>query len=371
MEIDIALLDADPWIDVETFASEEALLADAVHSIASGKVVAWFQGRSEFGQRALGARSILADPRNVTLRGLINEKVKEREWYRPLAPSVLDEHVGEWFVGVKNGENASPYMSLIATMQPEKASLVPAVCHIDGTARLQTVTKTEAPLYHRLLTAFFKVTGVPMILNTSFNRKSQPIVETPAQAVETLLQSESIDHLYIGMRKVTARPFPFSVDASESESASAGKEELKEISEPNEQESTVSLCGSPIYLSEITSSSEVTDREPLKIRIQAGRSVGQGDEEMGNEAAPAWITLPSALHLDVLQLLQVTDTITEDDFDDDEAMEEVPVDLSVSELLTALRAVETGENSDVEKLSWSELKDALLWLYRHQLVSFL
>lgn len=384
--IEAALLDADPWLDVEHFDTSEALVEDAADSIAAGKVVAWFQGRSEFGQRALGSRSVLADPSVQELRRVINQEVKQREWYRPLAPSVLDEHVGEWFEKLRSGENASPYMSLTATVRPEKIARVSAVCHIDNTARLQTVTKTDAPLYHRLISAFFRLTGIPMVLNTSFNRKNQPIVETPAQAVETFLLSDRIDHLYIGLKKVTARTSPFTKKGETTHGVCT--------TEPTESESALFVCGSPIYLSEVTSNSAAAaETEPMKVRVQAGRSLGAADEELGEEAPPAWTTLPSAVHLDILQLLQANDELldahsSEDGDQGAEAKEESALalasesdvfssDLTVGELFEALRAIEAdvlggcgSSNSSSEVLTWPVVRDALDWLNAHQLVSF-
>ena len=144
--------------------SLEDILVDSVADrISQGQVIGWFQGRSEFGQRALGHRSILADPRSASARSFINTYVKQREWWRPLAPSVLDEFAGDWFEGLQNHGNASPFMSLTATLKEDKAAEVPSVAHIDGSARLQTVTSEDSPLYHKLISAFYKKTGVPMV----------------------------------------------------------------------------------------------------------------------------------------------------------------------------------------------------------------
>lgn len=132
-EIETVLYDMDPWITVESFENEDVLISTAVEDLANGHIIAWYQGKSEFGQRALGSRSILADPRKKEYRIIINEKIKEREWYRPLAPSVLDEYAGDWFIELENNQNASPYMSLTATVLPDKRELVPAICHVDHT----------------------------------------------------------------------------------------------------------------------------------------------------------------------------------------------------------------------------------------------
>src|SRR3990167_1102633 len=136
--------------------------------LAKGAVIGWHQGRMEFGQRALGNRSILADPRNAAMKDRINQSVKHREAFRPFAPSVLAEHAAEWFEGVP--ANGVPYMELALPVRPEKRGLIPAVTHADGTARLQTVTAEANPRFHALLMEFHRLTGVPMLLNTSFNQ---------------------------------------------------------------------------------------------------------------------------------------------------------------------------------------------------------
>lgn len=144
--------------------------------IAQGKVVGWFQGRSEFGPRALGNRSILADPRLPTMRDRINSQVKRREWYRPLSPSVLAEKSSEWF----DWQGDSPYM--LFTANCPRAAEIPAVVHVDGSARMQTVTEAMNPHYYRLIQAFEAKTGVPMVLNTSLNVDGEPILETAEDA---------------------------------------------------------------------------------------------------------------------------------------------------------------------------------------------
>jgi carbamoyltransferase len=145
------------------------------------KVVALYHGRSEFGPRALGHRSILADPRRGPMRDWINARVKEREWFRPLAPIVLIEHADRFF----DIRRPSPFMQFAAPVQREAAQIIPAVTHVDCTARLQTVGPGDDPFLRSLLQAFARRTGVPVLLNTSFNRKEEPIVETPAQAIES------------------------------------------------------------------------------------------------------------------------------------------------------------------------------------------
>jgi len=153
--------------------------------LAAGKVVGWVQGRSEFGPRALGNRSILADPRDPGMKDRVNGRVKHRQPFRPFAPAVLAERAGEFF----EGEEESPFMLLVKRVRPEARGRIPAVVHADGTARVQTVRAEENPRFHALLLAFGERTGVPVLLNTSFNLRGEPIVETPEDAVEAFLVS--------------------------------------------------------------------------------------------------------------------------------------------------------------------------------------
>ncbi len=161
--------------------------------LANGKIVGWFQGRMEFGPRALGSRSILADPRDPEMNAKVNNAVKFREWWRPFAPSMLAERAGEYL------ENASdsPFMILTFPVKPEKRSVIPAVTHVDGSARPQTVEEDVNPLYWRLIREFEKRTGVPVIMNTSFNLRGEPIVCSPTDAVRTFFSS-GMDALVLG-----------------------------------------------------------------------------------------------------------------------------------------------------------------------------
>lgn len=168
--------------------------------LASHHVVAWVQGGSEIGPRALGQRSMLADPRHPDIRDYLNVVVKHREPFRPYAPSVLREHAGRWFE--LTGD--SPFMLLVPRVRDERRDLVPAITHVDGTARVQTVDAEVNPRYHEVISAFHELTGVPLVLNTSYNDAGEPIVETPEDAVRTFLNTE-IDHLYIGPYLVSKR----------------------------------------------------------------------------------------------------------------------------------------------------------------------
>jgi carbamoyltransferase len=180
-----------PQFSVEKM-SESDCVAFAASDLAEGAVLGFYQGRMEFGPRALGHRSILADPRRPEMKDVLNRRIKHREPFRPFAPSVLIEEAGRWF---ERGTPA-PSMLLIDRVRPEKRELVPAITHADGTARLQTVSSETSPLYHALLSAFFARTGVPMVLNTSFN-EHEPIVCTPAEALACFLKTH-IDVLVLG-----------------------------------------------------------------------------------------------------------------------------------------------------------------------------
>jgi carbamoyltransferase len=202
LEIKEAIKDAAPWLDVEAVRNEDRRLEIMAQEIESGGVVAWYHSRSELGPRALGHRSILADPRKKGLVRFINEHVKNRESFRPFAPSVLAEEASNWFDLGDNmcDDNVSPFMSLTAYVKKSKRAQIPAVTHVDGSSRLQTVTKEAEPLYHKLISTFFGRTGVPLVLNTSFNTlPGEPIVETPKNAIRSFLCSMgSIEMLVMG-----------------------------------------------------------------------------------------------------------------------------------------------------------------------------
>jgi carbamoyltransferase len=169
--------------------SEKVNITEVAQAIADGKIVGWFQGKSESGNRALGNRSILADPRNTNIKDIINSRIKLREDFRPFAPSVLVEHYKEYF----DTTQPSPYMSRI---MPVTSDAIPGVTHVDGTARIQTVQREFNPRYYDLINAFYALTGVPMLLNTSFNCQ-EPIVETPEDAIATFNKC-GLDILVIG-----------------------------------------------------------------------------------------------------------------------------------------------------------------------------
>ena len=203
-EVGATLAAASARLESEDFkvwrASDERELARwAAERIDSGEVLGWFQGRMEWGPRALGNRSILADPRRGDVRELLNLKIKLRERFRPFAPSVLREEVGHWFT--QDGD--VPFMLEIWDVAPDKRAQVPAITHVDGTGRLQTVEKSTNPRYHALIEAFRERTGVPMVLNTSFN-ENEPVVCRPEEALDCFLRT-GMDALVLGDRIVERR----------------------------------------------------------------------------------------------------------------------------------------------------------------------
>ncbi len=167
--------------------------AAAAEFLSEGKILGWYQGRMEFGPRALGNRSILADPRDPEMNAKVNNAVKFREWWRPFAPSFKKEAAPEYLESAYD----SPFMILTAQVRPEKRSVIPSVTHVDGSARPQTVEKEINPLYYRLIDEFGKRTGVPVIMNTSFNLRGEAIVNTPTDAIRTFFSS-GMDALFLG-----------------------------------------------------------------------------------------------------------------------------------------------------------------------------
>ncbi len=180
-----------------TTLSDEALVACSVERLVQRDALGWFQGRMEFGPRALGSRSILADPRDPNAQSTLNLKVKFRESFRPFAPAVLAECAAEWF----ELDVESPYMLLVASVRPEHRSDIPAVTHVDGSARIQTVDQATNPRFHALLTAFGARTGCPVLVNTSFNVRGEPIVCTPEDAfrcfMATAIEAMSIGNCFL------------------------------------------------------------------------------------------------------------------------------------------------------------------------------
>lgn len=182
----------------EQMEDEEKLLGFVVDRLTEGKVIGWFQGRFEWGPRALGNRSILADPRRGEMKDIVNTKIKFREPYRPFAPSVLIEKAEDYFELSRPAHHyPSRFMLYVVPVKENKRNTIPAVTHVDGTGRLQTVERATAPRYYRLIERFGEATGVPVVLNTSFNLRGEPIVNTPIDAFRTFTASE-MDVLVLG-----------------------------------------------------------------------------------------------------------------------------------------------------------------------------
>jgi carbamoyltransferase len=187
---------------VHRLDDEKDLVETAAEAIAAGLVVGWFQGRMEWGPRALGNRSILGDPRRADMKDILNLKIKRRESFRPFAPSVLREKVADWFVR----DDEVPFMLQVIAIRPERRGQIPAVTHVDGTGRLQTVDQAGNSRYHALIEAFFRLTGVPMVLNTSFN-ENEPVVCRPEEALDCFLRTK-MDLLILGNHVVSRNVSP-------------------------------------------------------------------------------------------------------------------------------------------------------------------
>jgi carbamoyltransferase len=177
---------------VRRIVDDKVLLDRTAHAISDGLVVGWFQGRMEWGPRALGHRSILGDPRRADMKNILNLKIKRRESFRPFAPSILREAVADWF----ERDDDVPFMLQVLPVRPERRQEIPAVTHVDGTGRLQTVDRETNPRYYALIDAFRRLTGVPMVLNTSFN-ENEPVVCRPEEALDCFLRTK-MDILVLG-----------------------------------------------------------------------------------------------------------------------------------------------------------------------------
>lgn len=264
------------FLRVESLNSMEEVVDVTANLLSEGKEVAWFQGRSECGPRALGMRSLLADPRNVSMIKHLNN-VKCREAFRPFAPSVLAEDVHDWFDGLTSACD-SPFMSLTVPVRPSKRDQVPAICHIDDTARLQVVREADNPWYYRLIQAFSRLTGVPLCLNTSFNIRGEPIVESPEGAVLSFLSAgDGVARLILGKNVIRRRKFPADDD--------------DEGVQPFDPALVIAKKVEGILLEEVLSDSETGAAR--RVRIAKGT----------NEGVPHWIELESELDLLLLGLI--------------------------------------------------------------------
>ena len=202
-EEDIASAIARQGLPAQRIDNADRLLQEAATRLVQGEVIGWYQGRCEWGPRALGNRSILADPRRKDMKAIVNRKIKFREPFRPFAPSMLDRRVHE-FVEYPEGKSLFPakFMLAVCPIRPEQRDKIPAVTHVDGSGRLQVVERSTNPLYYGLLEAFEAQTGVPVVLNTSFNLKGEPIVNRPEEAISTFLRSD-MDTLVAGPFVIT------------------------------------------------------------------------------------------------------------------------------------------------------------------------
>ena len=176
---------------------DDELMRQTAAIIAEAKILGWYQGRAEWGPRALGNRSIVADPRRPEMKEILNSRIKHREIFRPFAPSILAEKTGQWF----SKSHPSPFMTLAYSVLPDKRDKIPAPTHVDGTGRLQTVTAEANPRYHALISEFERQTGVPVVLNTSFN-DNEPIVCRPEEALDCFLRTK-MDALVLGNFLIT------------------------------------------------------------------------------------------------------------------------------------------------------------------------
>ena len=182
------------WVKADSF---DALCRQVAERLAAGEVVAWFQGRMEFGPRALGSRSILADPRDPGMRDRVNSLMKKRENFRPFAPVVTSDAAQQYFEIAPGGEETFAHMLFVTQVRPAYRQTLPTVTHMDGSARVQTVTEEHNPRLWKLLKAFERITGLPIVLNTSFNVKGEPIVCTPREAINTFRKAR-LDALVLG-----------------------------------------------------------------------------------------------------------------------------------------------------------------------------
>ena len=183
--IETKKLNTNNSFEIKNMNNTNELCKDVANHISNGKVIGWFQGRMEWGPRALGNRSILGDPRRKNMKDILNVKIKRRESFRPFAPSILEEYSKDWF----NIDDKVPFMMKVYQIKDNKKELIPAVTHVDGSGRLQTVNKEQNEKYHMLINEFFKLTKIPMLLNTSFN-ENEPIVCKPEEAIDCFLRTK-------------------------------------------------------------------------------------------------------------------------------------------------------------------------------------
>lgn len=201
-------VETDPDLSADVIHDETILVRRTAEAVARGEVIGWFQGRSEWGPRALGNRSIVCDPRRADMKDILNLKIKRRESFRPFAPSILREAVGEWF----ETDYDVPFMLQVYQIREEQRAKIPAVTHVNGSGRLQSVSQSQNERYYKLIEAFGVLTGVPIVLNTSFN-ENEPVVNTPAEALDCFLRTK-MDVLVMGNFFISRKPGPGAVASS-------------------------------------------------------------------------------------------------------------------------------------------------------------
>jgi len=284
----------DRWGDFVTFDYHNDVELETAARLAEGQVVGWAQGRSEFGPRALGNRSILADPRREANRERINAMVKKRESYRPFAPSVLEEAAHDIF-DLSAGTDEYEFMLFIVTVREEMRPILPAITHVDGTARVQTVSRTENPRFWKLIHAFGELTGVPVLLNTSFNNNVEPIVDSAEDAIVSFLTT-TLDLLVVGdftvSRRVPERTSRLALRASLPPYVSVAK--TRRFVSPDRAAVTAELklthgfdTGEPISL-ELADRLIALDGEQSLAGLLGGRALSNGHDPLLDEVERLW-----------------------------------------------------------------------------------
>ena len=259
-----------------------AVIEYAAQALANGEVIAWCHGRAEVGARALGHRSILANPTLPGMHSRVNI-IKQREQYRPLAPSVLAEHASKWFEGVPHN-NGSPFMQITATVKDDARDKVPAITHVDGSARLQTVEEGDSPLYYALIAAFAALAGVPMVMNTSFNLANMPIVESPADAISCFLDADPDLSILVLYGRIFRRKL-FPTDPEDAAYAFPTPQRTfvsRTMASPDGEPLRVEVLVEGIWI-------ELADELELEVleRCSSGGGVGSGGGGGGSSAAEA------------------------------------------------------------------------------------
>jgi len=349
MEIREAIEAASPWLQIDPIKDDDRRFEIMAREIESGGVIAWYHSRSELGPRALGHRSILADPRKKALVRFINEHVKKRESFRPFAPSCLAEEASNWFDLGDNdfNDNVSPYMSITANVKESKRGQIPAVTHVDGSSRLQTVTAKAEPLYHRLISAFFDLTGVPMVLNTSFNTlKGEPIVETPSNAIRSFLSSMGSIEMLV-MDEYVIRRRDCDMKSLMGEERDDGL--IREQSKPKR-------AGDVFYETKFT----ITD-DPES--IQPVTRVCIPDRPMHNEKDGGWFELLDDLEGELLGICDGSSTLNE-------ILTQFKSEMGGDGMPSSNEDDESTELPELDQILFENIMRRLIRLYEHTLISW-